>query len=110
MTPAAKTSLPLAFLLAISLQAQTPPPVENPVEIANDEAVRRQEATIRLHHTLEQARDALQRNQWVQAAKFYQEAVADIPYVQVGSPAVDAEKREAVAGLDGTGPGWRARP
>ncbi len=71
------------------------------MEIANDEAVRRQEATIRLHHTLEQARDALQRNQWVQAAKFYQEAVADIPYVQVGSPAVDAEKREAVAGLDG---------
>jgi len=101
MTSAAKTSLPLAFLLAISsVQAQTVPPVENPVEIANDEAVRRQEATIRMHHTLEQARDALQRKNWADAAKFYQEAVADIPYVPVGIAAVDAEKREAVAGLD----------
>src|SRR5580692_1725766 len=100
MTSAAKTSLRLAFLLAISLQAQTTPPVENPVEIANDEAVRRQEATIRLHQTLERARDALRRNQLVEAAKFYQEAVRDIPNVQVTSPAVDAEKREAVAGLD----------
>jgi type II secretory pathway component GspD/PulD (secretin)/tetratricopeptide (TPR) repeat protein len=101
MTSAAKTCLPLAFLLAISsVQAQTIPPVENPVEIANDEAVRRQEATIRMHHTLEQARDALQRKNWADAAKFYQEAVADIPFAQVGSAAVDAEKREAVAGLD----------
>src|SRR5208283_5156653 len=98
MTSAAKTSLPLAFLLAISLTAQTPPPVENPVEIANDEAVRRQEATIRLHQALEQARDALRGNQAVEAAKFYQQAVAYIPSAQVGSPAVDAEKREAIAG------------
>ena len=34
------------------------------------------------------------------ASKLYQEAVAQIPLAQVGSPAVDAEKREAVAGLD----------
>jgi len=99
MTSAAKTSLRLAFLLAISLQAQTPP-VESPVAIANDEAVRRQEATIRLNLKLEQARDAFKRKDLEQAAKFYQEAVVLIPLVQVGSPAVDAEKREAVAGLD----------
>jgi type II secretory pathway component GspD/PulD (secretin)/tetratricopeptide (TPR) repeat protein len=89
----------LAFLLAISLHAQ-PAPVENPVEIANDEAVRRQEATIQLHLKLEQARDAIKRNQMKEAAKYYQEAVAQIPNSQVGSPTVDAEKREAVAGLD----------
>jgi hypothetical protein len=58
MTSAAKISVRLAFLLAISLQAQQAP-VENPVEIANDEAVRRQEATLQLHLKLEQARDAI---------------------------------------------------
>jgi type II secretory pathway component GspD/PulD (secretin)/tetratricopeptide (TPR) repeat protein len=99
MISAAKKSTRLVFLLAISLHAQ-PAPVENPVEIANDEAVRRQEATIQMHLELEQARDAVKRNQLPEAAKFYQEAVARIPNVQVGSPAVDAEKREAVAGLD----------
>jgi type II secretory pathway component GspD/PulD (secretin)/tetratricopeptide (TPR) repeat protein len=99
MTPAAKISLRLAFFLAISLQAQQAP-VENPVDIANDEAVRRQEATIQLHLKLEQARDAVSRNQLQEAAKFFQEAVAQIPNSQVGSPAVDAEKAEAVAGLD----------
>jgi type II secretory pathway component GspD/PulD (secretin)/tetratricopeptide (TPR) repeat protein len=89
----------LAFLLAISLHAQ-PVPVENPVDIANDEAVRRQEATIQLHLKLELARDAIRRNQLKEAAKFYQEAVAQIPNSQVGSTTVDAEKSEAVAGLD----------
>jgi type II secretory pathway component GspD/PulD (secretin)/tetratricopeptide (TPR) repeat protein len=74
--------------------------VENPVDIANDEAVRRQEATIQLHLKLELARDAIRRNQLKEAAKFYQEAVAQIPNSQVGSTTVDAEKSEAVAGLD----------
>ncbi len=97
MTSVAKTSLRLAFLLAISLHAQP-----TPVEIANDEAVRRQEATIRLHLKLEQARDSLKRDDVAQAARLYQDAVLQIPSVQVGNPAVDAEKREAVAGLDAT--------
>jgi type II secretory pathway component GspD/PulD (secretin)/tetratricopeptide (TPR) repeat protein len=99
MISAAKKSTRLVFLLAISLHAQTVP-VENPVEIANDEAVRRQEATIQMHLNLEQAREAVKRNNLQEAAKFYQEAVARIPNTQVGSPAVDAEKREAIAGLD----------
>jgi len=99
MTSAAKISARLVFLLAISLHAQ-PVPVENPVEIANDEAVRRQEATIQMHRKLEQARDSVKRSQWPEAAKFYQEAVFQIPNAQVGNPAVDNEKHEAVAGLD----------
>jgi tetratricopeptide (TPR) repeat protein len=49
---------------------------------------------------LEQARDAIRRDQLKEAAKFYQEAVAQIPNSQVGNAAVDAEKTEAVAGLD----------
>ncbi|HEY3863688.1 MAG TPA: hypothetical protein VGO59_17570 [Verrucomicrobiae bacterium] len=83
----------------MSLHAQTTP-VENPVEIANDEAVRRQEATIRLHMKLMDAREAVKRHDLIDASKLYQEAVAQIPYTQVGNPAVDVEKREAVAGLD----------
>jgi type II secretory pathway component GspD/PulD (secretin)/tetratricopeptide (TPR) repeat protein len=99
MTSAAKKSTRLAFLLAISLHAQ-PAPVENPVEIANEEAVRRQEATIQMRLDLEQARDAFRRNQLQQAATFYQQAANRIPNAQVGSPAVEAEKAEVVAGLD----------
>jgi general secretion pathway protein D len=99
MTSAAKKSTRWAFLLALSLQAQ-PAPVENPVEIANDEAVRRQEATIQMHLELEQARAAIRKNQLQEAARFYQEAVSHIPNSQVGSPTLDAEKQEAVAGLD----------
>jgi type II secretory pathway component GspD/PulD (secretin) len=99
MTSAAKTSLRLALFVAISLQAQ-PAPVEDPVRIANDEAVRRQEKTILLHQQLEEARATYKRNQLQEAAKLYQEAVVLIPEVEVGNPAVDAEKRQAVAEFD----------
>ena len=40
------------------------------------------------------------RGQLGDAAKLYQEAVSLSPTVQVGSPAVEADKRDAVAGLD----------
>jgi len=99
MTSAAKKSTRWAFLLALSLQAQ-PVPVENPVDIANDEAVRRQEATVQMHMELERARDAVKKNHLQEAAAFYQQAVARIPNVQVGSPTVELEKQDALAGLD----------
>ena len=99
MTSAAKTSLRLAFFLAISLQAQ-PVTDNNPVQMAEEEAVRRQEATVRLHRKLDDAHAAQKRNELSDAAKLYQEAVTLIPFVQVGNPAVDADKRDAVAGLD----------
>ena len=100
MTSAAKITLRLVFFLALATQAQqavTP----DPIQIAEEEAVRRQEATIRLHQKLDEAVAAQKRNQLVDAAKFYQEAVALSPYVQVGNPAVDLEKKQALAGLDG---------
>src|SRR5665213_22451 len=103
MRSAAKNTLRLAFFLAASVpwsllaqQAAT----QDSVQIAEEEAVRRQEKTIQLHITLEQAQAAQKRNQLVDAAKLYQQAVADIPDVQVGNPAVDLDKRQAVAGLD----------
>lgn len=121
MTSAAKTTLRLVFFLAVSLQArQTTPqapvqmsdtnaigvPVGRPttaedaVQIAEDEAVRRQEATIRLHIVLNQAMAAQKRGQLTEAAKLYQEAVSLRPFVQVGNPEVDLEKKQALAGLD----------
>jgi general secretion pathway protein D len=99
MTSAAKITLRLVFFLAISLQAQQSA-TQDPVQIAEEEAVRRQEATIRLHIKLDQALAAQKRNQLVDAAKLYQEAVALSPFVQVGNGAVDLEKKQALAGLD----------
>lgn len=99
MTSAVKISFPLACLLALSLQAQQAMN-PNPVQIAEEEAVRRQEATIRLHIKLEQAVAAQKKDQLFDAAKLYQEAVALIPFAQVGNAAVDFEKQQALAGLD----------
>ena len=99
MTSAAKISLRLAFFLAISLHAQ-PAATDITVQMAEEEAVRRQEATVQLHRKLDDAHAAQKRNQLSEAAKLYQEAVALIPSVQVGNPGVDAEKQDAVAGLD----------
>jgi general secretion pathway protein D len=113
MKPAAQLfTLPLVFLLALSTQtpashaqdagATVSPAAgtENPIVTAEEEAVRRQEATIRLHIKLDEATASEKRGQLVDAAKRYQEAVALIPFVQVGSPAVDQEKKDAVGGLD----------
>jgi hypothetical protein len=99
MTSAAKISLRLAFLLAISIHAQ-PAATDTSVQMAEEEAVRRQEATVQLHRKLDDAHAAEKRNELLGAAKLYQEAVALIPSAQVGNPAVDAEKHDAVAGLD----------
>src|SRR5271170_6887911 len=100
MTSAAKITFRLVFFLAIALQAQ-PSAAQDSVQIAEEEAVRRQEATIRLHMKLDQAMAAQKRNELVEAAKLYQEAVALVPFVQVGNAMVDTEKRQALAGLDG---------
>src|ERR1035441_4665391 len=100
MTSAAKLTLRLVFLLALATQAQQAV-TQDPIQIAEEEAVRRQEASIRLLHKLDEAVTFQKRNQLVDAAKLYQEAVALIPYVQVGNPVVDLEKKQALAGLDG---------
>jgi general secretion pathway protein D len=102
MTSAAKTTLRLVLLLAVPMQAlqAQPSTVQDPVQIAEDEAVRREDATIRLHIILDQAMAAQKQNQLVEAARFYQEAVTLGPSVRVGNPAIEAEKARALAGLD----------
>jgi general secretion pathway protein D len=99
MTSAAKISLRLALLLAITLQAQ-PGPADDAQRIADEEAVRRQNETRLLHRKLEEAEAAVQRKQLDEAARLYQEAVVHIPLSEVGKPSVEADKRAAVAGLD----------
>lgn len=100
MTSAVKITFRLVFILAVLLQVQRSI-AQDSVQIAEEEAVRRQEATIRLHLKLDQAVAAQKRGQLTEAAKLYQEAVALTPLVQVGNPTVDLEKRQALAGLDG---------
>src|SRR5579872_3863747 len=118
MKPAAQYTLPLAIFLALSTQvpasfgqdaaqtptatapAEAPPGNESPVATAEEEAVRRQEATIRLGIKLDEAATAEKQGHMVEAAKRYQEAVALIPFVQVGNPKVDLEKQTAITGLD----------
>src|SRR5665213_334262 len=99
MTHAAKMTLLLAFFMAFSVHAQ-PASTQDAVQIAEEEEDRRQEATIRLHAKLEDARAALKRNQEREAGQLYQEAVGLISQVEVGNSAVDAEKKEAIAGFD----------
>jgi type II secretory pathway component GspD/PulD (secretin) len=96
-----KNSAGLAFLLAISLQAQ-PTATEDPQRIAEEEAVRRANQTILLHRKLDEAQAALRRNQLATAANLYLEAVNHIPLAEVGKPSVEADKRAALAGLDST--------
>lgn len=97
MRPAAK--LTLIFLFAISLPVRQSF-AQDAVSIAEEEAVRRQERTIQLHMTLQQAEAAQKRGQLEDAGKLYMKAVSDIPFVQVGNPTVDQEKKQALAGFD----------
>lgn len=106
MTAAAKITLGLVFFVAISSPArQAAAPAADArtpdaVQMAEEEAVHRQEDTILLQMTLQRAAAAQKRGELVEAGKFYQEAVSLIPYVQVGNPAVELEKKQALAGLD----------
>ena len=95
MIKAVKLSLGLLLLTGtISIHAQN-----NAAQIAEEEAVRRQEATVTLHAKLLAAQDTQRKGFLVDAGKLYQEAVSLFPKVTVGEPAVEADKKQAVAGL-----------
>lgn len=103
MRLAAKLPLRVAFCLALSLgpslHAQ-PSATDNTLQMENEEAVRRQEATINLHNLLVQAQAEQKRNQLATASKTYQAAYELFPSAEVGSPAVEAEKAQVIKGLD----------
>ena len=66
---------------------------------AEEEAVRRQAAIHMLQLKNEEAKAALQREDFPAAAKTYEEAVALFPQIGAGNETVEARKNEAVAGL-----------
>jgi Flp pilus assembly secretin CpaC/tetratricopeptide (TPR) repeat protein len=100
MRTAAQTTISLVFILALSLQAQ--PVNQSAIDLARDEALRRQEATLRMGAYLTNAMAARKKNDISGAASLYQEAAKLLGDTQVGNPAVDAERREVIAGLDET--------
>ncbi|MDB6059543.1 MAG: Type and secretion system protein [Verrucomicrobiales bacterium] len=67
--------------------------------LAEEEAVKRQEATIRLHQKVNEAADAEKKHRVVDASKLYQEAVALIPSAVVNDPRANADKAAASDGL-----------
>jgi hypothetical protein len=67
--------------------------------LAEQEAVKRQEATIRLHQRVIEAEDAEKKGRIVDATKLYQEAYTRVPFAVVGDPRVEADKVAAANGL-----------
>jgi len=67
--------------------------------IAEQEAVKRQEASIRLHQIVLQAADAEKKHRIVDASKLYQEAYALVPFAVVGDPRAESDKLAAANGL-----------
>ena len=100
MRTAAQTTIGLVFILAFSLQAQTVN--QSAIDLARDEALRRQEATVRMEAYLRDASAARKKNDISVAASLYQEAAKLLGDTQVGNAKVDAEKKEVIAGLDET--------
>ncbi|MEO7675813.1 MAG: hypothetical protein ABIV39_03495, partial [Verrucomicrobiota bacterium] len=94
MIKAVKISFGLFILLGTAILHAQP----NPAEVAEIEAVRRQEATITLHNKLLSAQEAQRKGFLVDAGKLYQEAVSLFPKVGAG-PNVDLDKKQTVAGL-----------
>jgi tetratricopeptide (TPR) repeat protein len=99
MTKAAKLTLCLSLLAttALPLQAQTTT-TEESVQMAEAEAIRRQEATLQMQMKLNEALAAQKKGQISEAARLYQDAISLFPRVQIGNDRVESEKRMAVAG------------
>ena len=85
-------SLLLALSAAPSIQSQP-----SPAQVAEEEAVRRQEATIQLRQTLAQAQAAQKKGDLVEAARVYEEGVTLLQ--KVGVVGVEAERRQVLDGM-----------
>ena len=96
MTKAVNLSIAAMFLAATLTFAQSP---ANSVQSAEQEAVRRQEATKIMRMKLGEAQAAQQKGQMEEAARLYDSTVELFPKVGLAVPAVEAEKKVAVAGL-----------
>ena len=94
MRDAAKLFVLLTVLIVASgVRAQ------DAATLAEQEAVKRQETTIRLHQKVIEAAEAEQKHRVVDASKLYEEAYVLIPSAVVNDPRANADKAAAVDGL-----------
>ena len=92
MTKAVARVLFVLFLVASSrLMSQ-----QTPADVATDEAVRRQEATLVLRNVIAEAKQAESTGDIVRAAKLYEDAYVLVLKISVG---IDTETSETVSGL-----------
>ncbi|MHB8522527.1 MAG: hypothetical protein ACYDH9_17460 [Limisphaerales bacterium] len=94
MIKAAMTTLGGILFLAAATALHAQP---TPAQAAEEEAVRRQEATIRLRQTLKSAESVQKQGDLLNAAKLYEDAY-DLAQ-KVGGVGVEKEQRETIAGL-----------
>ena len=96
MIKAVNFSVAALFLAATLAFAQSP---STSVQSAEEEAVRRQEATKLMRMKLVEAQMAQGKGQLEEAARLYDSTVELFPKVGLAVPAVEAEKKVAIAGL-----------
>lgn len=87
----------MALWAEIAVQAQNAPVVKTPAQIAEEEAVRRQEAVKQINTYLDKADKARASGDWTEAARLYSDAYKTLS--QVGQTGATEEYRRIAAGI-----------
>ncbi len=87
----------MALWAEIAVQAQNAPVVKTPAQVAEEEAVRRQEAVKQINTYLDKADKARTAGDWTEAARLYSDAYKTLS--QVGQAGATEEYRRIAAGI-----------
>jgi|LSQX01.1.fsa_nt_gb type II secretory pathway component GspD/PulD (secretin)/tetratricopeptide (TPR) repeat protein len=87
----------MALWAEIAVQAQNAPVVKSPAQVAEEEAVRRQEAVKQINTYLDRADKARATGDWTEAARLYSDAYKTLS--QVGQTGATEEYRRIAAGI-----------
>ncbi|MBR5606052.1 MAG: hypothetical protein IKW70_06420 [Verrucomicrobia bacterium] len=90
-------ALLMALWAEIAVQAQNAPVVKTPAQVAEEEAVRRQEAVVQIKTYLNQADKARAAGDWTEAARLYGDAYKTLS--QVGQASATDEYRRIAEGI-----------
>lgn len=91
-------ALLMALWAEVALQAQNAPVVKTPAQVAEEEAVRRQEATVQIRSYLDKADAARAKGDWSEASRLYSDAYKTLSQVGSSSSAT-AEYRRIATGI-----------
>ena len=91
------SALLLAAWIELDVQAQNAPVVKTPAQVAEEEAVRRQEAVVQIRTYLDQADKARADRNWTEAARLYGDAYKTLS--QVGQAGATDEYRRIAVGI-----------